>query len=189
MTDTEVVAERSDKKLRRSLSTWDLLFLSLGGIIGSGWLFAAYAASSIAGPAAIISWIIGGIIVLIIALNYAELGSMIPRSGSIVRYGQYSHGNMAGYFLAWAYFLSAVSVPAIEAEAVIEYAAPYVNNLYNGTVLEPLGIFFAALLMVFFFFLNYWGVTLTRNTFREQIWFHAQQFRKFTDLLWHLRQN
>ncbi len=170
MTDTEVVAERSDKKLRRSLSTWDLLFLSLGGIIGSGWLFAAYAASSIAGPAAIVSWIIGGIIVLIIALNYAELGSMIPRSGSIVRYGQYSHGNMAGYFLAWAYFLSAVSVPAIEAEAVIEYAAPYVNNLYNGTVLEPLGIFFAALLMVFFFFLNYWGVRIMGKTNSGMTW-------------------
>ena len=170
MTDTEVVAERSDKKLRRSLSTWDLLFLSLGGIIGSGWLFAAYAASSIAGPAAIISWIIGGIIVLIIALNYAELGSMIPRSGSIVRYGQYSHGNMAGYFLAWAYFLSAVSVPAIEAEAVIGYAASYVSGLYVGPVLGPLGIFFAALLMVFFFFLNYWGVRIMGKTNTGMTW-------------------
>ena len=170
MTDTEVVAERSDKKLRRSLSTWDLLFLSLGGIIGSGWLFAAYAASSIAGPAAIVSWIIGGIIVLIIALNYAELGSMIPRSGSIVRYGQYSHGNMAGYFLAWAYFLSAVSVPAIEAEAVIGYAASYVSGLYVGPVLGPLGIFFAALLMVFFFFLNYWGVRIMGKTNTGMTW-------------------
>ena len=170
MTDTAVVAERSDKKLRRSLSTWDLLFLSLGGIIGSGWLFAAYDASSIAGPAAIISWIIGGVIVLIIALNYAELGSMIPRSGSIVRYGQYSHGNMAGYFLAWAYFLSAVSVPAIEAEAVVEYASPYVSNLYNGAVLEPLGIFFAALLMVFFFFLNYWGIRIMGKTNSGMTW-------------------
>jgi amino acid transporter len=55
MTDSEVVAEQSDKRLRRGLNTWDLLFLSLGGIIGSGWLFAAYAASSIAGPAAILS--------------------------------------------------------------------------------------------------------------------------------------
>ncbi|MGC8514673.1 MAG: APC family permease [Thermoplasmata archaeon] len=170
MTDSEVVAEQSDKKLRRGLNTWDLLFLSLGGIIGSGWLFAAYAASSIAGPAAILSWLIGGVIVLIIALNYAELGAMIPRSGAIVRYGQYSHGNMAGYFMAWAYFLSAVSVPAIEAEAVIEYASPYINNLYNGTVLEPLGIFFAALLMVLFFFLNYFGIKLMGKTNTGMTW-------------------
>lgn len=113
---------------------------------------------------------IGGVIVLIIALNYAELGAMIPRSGAIVRYGQYSHGNMAGYFMAWAYFLSAVSVPAIEAEAVIEYASPYINNLYNGTVLEPLGIFFAALLMVLFFFLNYFGIKLMGKTNTGMTW-------------------
>jgi len=173
MTETEAIAEKSDKKLRTSLNTWDLLFLSLGGIIGSGWLFAAYAASSIAGPAAIISWIIGGVIVLIIAMNYAELGAMIPRSGAIVRYGQYSHGNLAGYFMAWAYFLSAVSVPAIEAEAVIEYANPYVGNgslLYNGVVLQPIGIFFAALLMVFFFFLNYWGIKVMGKTNTGMTW-------------------
>jgi amino acid transporter len=173
MTETEAIAEKSDKKLRTSLNTWDLLFLSLGGIIGSGWLFAAYAASSIAGPAAILSWIIGGVIVLIIALNYAELGAMIPRSGAIVRYGQYSHGNMAGYFMAWAYFLSAVSVPAIEAEAVIEYANPYIGSgsvLYNGVVLQPLGIFFAALLMVFFFFLNYWGIKIMGKSNTGMTW-------------------
>ena len=156
--------------MRTSLNTWDLLFLSLGGIIGSGWLFAAYAASSIAGPAAIISWIIGGVIVLIIAMNYAELGAMIPRSGAIVRYGQYSHGNMAGYFMAWAYFLSAVSVPAIEAEAVVEYASPYIGGLYNGVVLQPIGIFFAALLMVFFFFLNYWGIKIMGKTNTGMTW-------------------
>ena len=170
MAEEEVIAERSDRKLRMSLNTWDLLFLSLGGIIGSGWLFAAYAASSIAGPAAILSWIIGGVIVLIIALNYAELGAMIPRSGAIVRYGQYSHGNLAGYFMAWAYFLSAVSVPAIEAEAVVEYASPYISNLYNGVVLQPLGILFAALLMVFFFFLNYFGIRVMGKTNTGMTW-------------------
>ncbi|MEM0156002.1 MAG: APC family permease [Thermoplasmataceae archaeon] len=147
--------------------------MSLGGIIGSGWLFAAYSASSIAGPAAILSWIIGGVIVLIIAMNYAELGAMIPRSGAIVRYGQYSHGNMAGYFMAWAYFLSAVSVPAIEAEAVIEYANPYISGgtlLYNNVVLQPIGIFFAALLMVLFFFLNYWGIRVMGKTNSGMTW-------------------
>lgn len=166
----EQMAERSDKKLRRKLGTIDLLFLSLGGIIGSGWLFASYGASYIAGPGAIISWIIGGIIIIFIALNYAELGTMIPRSGSIVRYGQYSHGNLAGFFFAWAYFLSAVSVPAIEAEAVITYAGSYYGFLVNGTVLSVPGIFLSALLMVFFFFLNYFGVRIMGKTNTGMTW-------------------
>ena len=157
----EKTAEKSDVKLRRKLGTIDLLYLSLGGIIGSGWLYAAYGAASIAGPAAILSWIIGGIIIIFVALNYAELGGMLPRSGAIVRYGQYSHGQLAGYMFGWAYFLSAVSVPAIEALAVIGYASSYYTVLYNAntpSTLSTTGLFFAGLLMVGFFFLNWAGI-------------------------------
>jgi amino acid transporter len=155
----EATEETSDRKLRRALSTTDLLMLSLGGIIGSGWLFAAAGASILAGPAAILSWIIGGLIVLTIALVYAELGGMIPRSGAIVRYGAYSHGSFAGYMFGWAYFLSAVSVPPIEAEAVITYAGTYINGLVSPSgVLTGEGIILAMLLTAVFFILNYVGI-------------------------------
>ena len=174
--NVEQIAEKSDVKLHRKLGTIDLLFLSLGGIIGSGWLFGAYKAANVAGPAAILSWIIGGIIILFIALNYSELGTMIPRSGSIVRYGQYSHGNFGGYFFGWAYFLSAVSVPAIEAEAVVTYAAAYYPSLTTNIstlgypIMTALGTFVAALLMVFFFFLNYFGIRVMGKTNSGMTW-------------------
>jgi amino acid transporter len=175
MQEMEKESTVSDKKLRRALSTWDLLFLSLGGIIGSGWLFAASGAATLVGPAAIFSWLIGGAIVLLIALVYSELGAMIPRSGAISRYGQMSHGNFAGYILGWAYFLSAVSVPAIEAEGVITYAGTYsshygVNLVYVNGVLTGFGILLAGLLMVLFFFLNYAGVRLMGKVNTGMTW-------------------
>ena len=37
--------------------------------------------SKIAGPAAILSWIIGAVIIIAIALTYVELGTMFPESG------------------------------------------------------------------------------------------------------------
>ena len=167
----EEIAAKSDVKLHKGLGTIDLLFLSLGGIIGSGWLFGAYKASFLAGPASIIAWLVGGIIILFIALNYSELGTMIPRSGSIVRYGQYSHGNLAGYFFGWAYFLSAVSVPAIEAEAVVTYAGSYYSGLlYPNSVMTLEGTIFAAFLMVIFFFLNYFGIKLMGKTNSGMTW-------------------
>ena len=66
----------------------------------------------------------------------------------------------------WAYLLSAVTVPTIEAEAVVQYAANYIPNLYTaqttilGTanVLTGFGIAFAAALMVGFFFINFVGI-------------------------------
>lgn len=59
----------------------DLTMASLGAIIGSGWLFGVLYAAHDAGPASIISWVIGGIAVLLIGLIYAELGGLLPESG------------------------------------------------------------------------------------------------------------
>ncbi len=158
--------ESSDKHLRKTLSFQDLFFLSMSGIIGSGWLLAVLGADSIAGPAVVLSWLIGGVLVLFIALNYAEISGMIPRSGAIVRYPHLTHGSYTGYVLAWAYFLSAVTVPTIEAEAVVTYASSYIHGLtisstVNGssvTVLTGTGIAFAVVLTLIFFALNYFGI-------------------------------
>ncbi len=161
-------AAQEDQKLKKGLSFIQLLFLSLGGIIGSGWLFGVLFGAAIAGPAALISWIVGGIMVLFIALVYAEVSGMIPKSGGIVRYPHYTHGSYTGYILGWAYLLSAVTVPAIEAIAAISYLSSFktlsflsygITNIYGSyTLLTASGIFVAILLMVGFFFLNYFGI-------------------------------
>ncbi len=151
--------ETSDRRLRRNLSLSQLYFLSMGAIIGSGWLFASLAADSVAGPASAFSWIIGGVLVLLIALNYAEVSGMLPRSGAIVRYPHYTHGGYTGFIIGWAYLLSAVSVPAIEAEAVVTYASTYDKALIGSSgVLSGEGILLAIVLMVLFFFINYFGI-------------------------------
>ncbi|BAB67586.1 APC family permease [Sulfurisphaera tokodaii] len=158
----------SDRQLRRSLGKFELLYLSLGGIIGSGWLFASLATATYAGASAILSWIIAGILVMFIGLVYAEIGAAIPKSGGITRYPHYTHGGLVGYLITWAYFLSAASVPAIEAAAAIEYIGSYYPQLittgtFDGTtvtILTPLGIGLAGLLLILFFFLNYFGVNI-----------------------------
>ena len=44
--------------LRRTVGFYGLMFVSLGSIIGSGWLLGALNAARVAGPASIISWIL-----------------------------------------------------------------------------------------------------------------------------------
>jgi amino acid transporter len=68
-------------KLHRDVSTIGLLFFSLGSIIGSGWLFGSLLAAQTAGPAAIIAWVLGGLVMLVLALAHAELGGMYPVAG------------------------------------------------------------------------------------------------------------
>ncbi|WP_242968505.1 APC family permease [Sulfobacillus sp. hq2] len=147
-----------ERGLKRELSFLDLTMSSLGAIIGSGWLFAAFTAAYLAGPSSIFSWIIGGVIVLFIGLVYAELGSMIPESGGIARYTQYSHGHLTSFIVGWAAVIAYASVPAVEAEATVQYMSHFFPGLYVKSTLTTSGLIFAALLIVAFFTVNYFGI-------------------------------
>jgi len=105
--------------LHRSLSRAALLSISVGGIIGSGWLFGVLRASAIAGPAAILAWVLGGGLSLVLALSWARMSEVLPESGASARYVFYTHGSLAGFLLGWIRILSVVTIPAIEAEAVV----------------------------------------------------------------------
>src|SRR4029078_8790057 len=83
--------------LRRSVGFWGLMFVSLGSIIGSGWLLSALSASEVAGPAAILSWILAAVMLTVLALVYAELGATYPVAGGTGRFPYFSHGPLAGF--------------------------------------------------------------------------------------------
>lgn len=112
-------------KLRRDAGIIGLLFASTTSMIGSGWLFGAYHASKIAGPLSIGSWVLGAIIIMLIALCFAELATLFPRSGALVHMSHASHGEGLGRIWCWLLFLAYVPVPAVEAEAIVTYANNY----------------------------------------------------------------
>jgi amino acid transporter len=169
--------EASDRRLRRSMSLTQALFLSVGSIIGSGWLFAALGAAAYAGPGAIVSWVVGGFFIIFIGLSWSEVAAMLPRTGGLVRYPQLSHGSFTGWILGWSYWVSAIAVPAIEAEAVITYLSgryPSVGLTHHAsgtTVLSwPWGIWCAVGLMVIFFCVNVFGIRLLSEANKWVTW-------------------
>jgi amino acid transporter len=136
-----VVAE--ERGLRRDVGRIGLLFAGVGSIIGSGWLFGALTASTIAGPAAIVSWLLGGVMVMLIGVCYAELGAMLPVSGGVVRYPHYSFGSLTSYTGGWITWVAAVTTAPIEVLATLTYATNYVPWLTDERggvpVLTPAG--------------------------------------------------
>lgn len=148
-------------KLQRSISSFALLFAAVGGIVGSGWLFGPLYAAQIAGPAAIISWIIGGVLMMIIALTFAELATTFPLAGGMVRFAQMSHGPLMSFTIGWMVWLSSVVVAPVETLALIQYAANYIPGLIhkvgNTHVLSFPGIGVAAILMLIMSYLNLQG--------------------------------
>jgi len=160
--------ENTMQTIQRNIGPWSLMLTGLGSIIGSGWLFGAWHASAIAGPASILAWVIGAVVVLAIALTYAEMGAMFPESGGMVRYARYSHGSLVGFMAAWANWISIVSVIPIEAIASIQYMAswpyPWAKALMMNGELTGGGLAASAVLVLVYFGLNYWGVKLFVKT-------------------------
>ncbi len=149
---------------KRGLGPVSLLFCAVGGIIGSGWLLGPFFAAQIAGPAAILAWAIGGLIMIVIALTYAELGAMLPIAGGTVRYLQFSHGTLASFTIGWIAWLAAAAVAPIETLALLHYASNYLPWLMQDvdgvTVLTLAGMAMAAVLMFMMCLLNIAGVRL-----------------------------
>jgi amino acid transporter len=165
--------EQSDQRLRRSMSKMQLLLLGVGAQIGSGWLFAVLAAAGLAGPAAILSWVIAAVLFGFVSLTWMELGSMLPRSGAIVRYPHLTHGAFTGWVMGWVYWLSVVTIPALEAEAVLTYlggrfpSTGFLGKASGVTLLVwPNGILAGIGLMLVFLALNLFGIRLLAETNR-----------------------
>ncbi len=150
--------------LKREIGGWALLFAGIGSIIGSGWLFGAMRAASIAGPGAILAWLIGAAVVLVIGWLASELGGMFPVPGGMVRFSHATHGPLVGFLAAWANWIAIASSISVEAEASIQYMSswPYgwAHGLYVNEQLTPFALVLAGLLVVGYFLLNFWSVTV-----------------------------
>lgn len=151
-----------DRGLKRNIGKIGLLFTSVGSVIGSGWLFGALYASQLAGPASVLAWVLGGIMVAFIAFAYAELAVMFPVTGGVVRFPQYAFGSFASYTAGWITWLSAAAVAPIEVLAAVQYATPYfpwlMGDAPGNQVLTGVGLVVSVLLLFVFSLVNVMGV-------------------------------
>ncbi|MGC8609619.1 MAG: APC family permease, partial [Thermoplasmata archaeon] len=148
--------------MKKELGVIELTMASVTGMVGSGWLFSAFYASSIAGPYSVISWLIGALIIISLALVYAELGSRMPMAGAAAAYPYYTNGNVAGTINSWSLFLGYASTPPLETIASITYMSFLVPGLITSSgFLTFKGIVLSVVLLFLFFFINSIGIKTT----------------------------
>ncbi|MEV7783323.1 APC family permease [Kitasatospora sp. NPDC088351] len=163
----------SHRSLRREVGLIGLLWASVGSIIGSGWLFGAKNAVVVAGPAAVVSWGIGAVAIVLLALVHAELGGLFPVSGGTARYPHYAFGGLAGMSFGWFTWLQAATVAPIEVEAMIGYAGHWeiARSLLNDNgTLTASGFVVATFLMAIFVAVNFLGVRVLAHTNSVATW-------------------
>jgi len=117
--------EGTDHGLKRCLSAWDLAFLGIGAIIGTGiFVLTGIAAATQSGPAVVLSFIIAGFACAFAALSYAELSASVGGCGSAYGYSYAAFGEMIAFIIGWDLLLEY----GIAVAAVANGWSGYFNN-------------------------------------------------------------
>lgn len=128
--------------LKRSLTSFNLVALGIGAIIGAG-LFSltGIAAAENAGPAVTISFIFAGVACAFAGLCYAEFASMIPVAGSAYTYSYATMGEFAAWIIGWdlvlEYALGAATVSVSWSRYLLEFLHKYGIDLPHSLVVSP----------------------------------------------------
>jgi basic amino acid/polyamine antiporter, APA family len=95
------------QQLERTLSATDLTILVVGSVIGSGIFLvpgAVLAQSGGSVPIALAVWLVGGLLSLMGALSYGELGAMNPNAGGLYAYLRDAFGPFTAFLYGWTLF-------------------------------------------------------------------------------------
>lgn len=121
------MASPGRSKLRRGLASRHLSMISIGGVIGVGMFLGSAATVKLAGPAVILSFALGGVIMMMVMLALAEMSVAEPVEGSFRTYAAESLHPYAGYVVGWTYWIAWVVIMAAEIVAASTYMRLWVS--------------------------------------------------------------
>ncbi len=113
------MTEQGNGGFIRTLGRWDVLAVAFGAMIGFGWIVLTGGFLEGAGTlGAALAFVLGGVVVALVGLTYAELVSAMPHVGGEHNYVLRALGSRAAFVTSWALVLGYVSVVAFEAVAL-----------------------------------------------------------------------
>lgn len=156
--------------LKRTISIGNLLLIAAGGIVGSGWLFSPFISAKIAGPYALLAWMIAFLCVICIALPLCELGTIFPMAGGMVNYPGIIYGPGMSFMFGWIMWIGYIVSSPIEVQAIVQYASYFFPALVKSEMgdfhLSLLGRFIAIFILFLMFLINVLGVKLLTSVNR-----------------------
>lgn len=102
----------------KGLSAWQLTMMAIGTVIGGSFFLGSAVAIDAAGPAILLSFIIGGILVYYILFALSEMTVSNPTAGSFQTYATEAFGAGTGFVTGWVYWTGMVLAMSSEATAV-----------------------------------------------------------------------
>jgi len=124
------------RELARVLRLPDVILIVVGTVIGSGIFLVPGGVLRDSGGdvgVALLVWIVGGVLSLLGALTYAELGAMNPQAGGLYVYLRDAFGPLPAFLYGWALFF------VIGSGSIATLAAAFPRYVQQFVVLDALG--------------------------------------------------
>ncbi|MGL5405507.1 MAG: amino acid permease [Propionibacteriaceae bacterium] len=111
----------TEQDLQRGLKNRHIQLIALGGAIGTGLFYGAGESISMAGPAILLAYLMGGIVIFFIMRALGEMSVDNPVSGAFSHYAYENLGPFAGFFSGWNYWFNYIAVSMAELVVVGTY--------------------------------------------------------------------
>ena len=127
-------------QLKRTMGLFSGIALISGTIIGSGIFVSPKGVLIQSGSVgmALVVWVVCGVIALLGAHSFAELGTLISKSGGLYSYIQEGFGNLAGFIYLWSALL--ITFPAANAAIALTFAENVLQPVFPDCPKPPIAV-------------------------------------------------
>src|SRR3954452_23401911 len=115
--------------LQSGLKRRHVTMISLGGVIGAGLFVGSGAVINQTGPAAVLSYLVAGLLVVLVMRMLGEMAVANPSTGSFADYAGIALGDWARFLVGWLYWYFWVIVLAVEATAGAAIVQQYLHGV------------------------------------------------------------
>lgn len=127
-------AKKTDEGLKREIGIWGLSANMINIIIGSGIFVLPAIVAGILGPASIIAYAFCGILMMLIMLCFAEVGSKTTKSGGAYTYVETAFGKYPGFLIFLTTFIATICAVAAVGNALFDTLVSFFPMFHSGFI-------------------------------------------------------
>src|SRR5262252_8676371 len=120
------------KGLIRGIRRWDLVAMAINGIIGAGIFGLPSKVYAMLGPYSLLAFAACALVVALIVLCFAEVGSRFSETGGPYLYAREAFGPIVGFEVGWLMYLSRLMAFAANCNLLIEYLGYFRPDIAVG---------------------------------------------------------
>src|SRR6266850_4489187 len=120
-TDSPALPKPSPKGLLRGIRKWDLLAVVINGIIGAGIFGLPAKVFGLIGSYSLIAFVACALVVTMIVLCFAEVGSRFDETGGPYLYAREAFGSTVAFEVGWLIWLARLMAFAANCNLMVSY--------------------------------------------------------------------